>query len=90
MATKKTTEKPNKLAAAFNKSTANPEPAPEQKTESYKATSREGKKTAIVYIDQAGARELKLLSVDTGRSQQDLLVEAINDLLIKHGKKPLA
>jgi hypothetical protein len=88
-----TTKKPNKLAAAFNKST-NQEPitipATEQKKETSKTPSREGKKTAIVYIDPAGARELKLLSLDTSRSQQDLLVEAINDLLIKHGKKPLA
>ena len=86
-------KKTNKLAAAFNKSTnqepiITPDKAPNK--ELAKAPSREGKKTAIVYIDPAGARELKLLSLDTSRSQQDLLVEAINDLLIKHGKKPLA
>lgn len=84
-------KKPNRLAAAFNKTTAT-EPQAEEviKTEGTKTGSREGKKTTIAYIDPAGARELKMLSVDTGRSQQDLLVEAINDLLIKHGKKALA
>ena len=82
-----TTKKPNKLADAFNKSTA-PPPAPEPKIG--KSTSRSGKKTVITYIDPAGARELKILAADTERSQQDLLTEAINDLLVKHGKKPLA
>lgn len=86
-----TTKRPNKLAEAFNKSTSSKQEAtPEVKAESIKPTSREGKKTTIAYIDPAGARELKLLAVDTGRSQQDLLVEAINDLLVKHGKRPLA
>ena len=86
-------KKPNKLAAAFHQSTAQepittPAQVPNQAPA--KTPSRAGKKTAIVYIDPAGARELKLLALDTSRSQQDLLVEAINDLLIKHGKKPLA
>lgn len=85
-----TTKKTNKLAEAFNKSTSQQETPPEPKSGSSKATSREGKKTVITYIDPAGARELKILALDTGRSQQDLLTEAINDLLIKHGKKPLA
>jgi hypothetical protein len=86
-----TTKRPNKLAEAFNKSTtAKYETPSEPKTESNKSTSREGKKTVIAYIDPAGAREMKMLGLDTGRSQQDLLVEAINDLLVKHGKKPLA
>jgi hypothetical protein len=85
------TKKPNKLAEAFSKTvTTETRPAPQQKPEGSQPTSREGKKTTIAYIDPAGARELKLLAVDTGRSQQDLLVEAINDLLTKHGKKPLA
>jgi hypothetical protein len=86
-----TTQKPNKLAEAFSKTTATEtQTVPQPKAEGYKPTSREGKKTTIAYIDPAGARELKMLALDTGRSQQDLLVEAINDLLIKHGKKPLA
>lgn len=87
-----TTKRPNKLAEAFNKSTSPKQEAiPEGKAESIKSTtSRGGKKTTIAYIDPAGARELKLLAIDAGRSQQDLLVEAINDLLVKHGKRPLA
>ncbi len=87
------TKKPKKLAAAFNQSTIQASstiPAQASHPAPAKTPSRAGKKTAIVYIDPAGARELKLLALDTSRSQQDLLVEAINDLLIKHGKKPLA
>lgn len=84
------TKKLNKLAEAFNKTTTtDTQPVAQPKMESSKS-SREGKKTTIAYIDPAGSRELKMLAVDTGRSQQDLLVEAINDLLIKYGRKPLA
>lgn len=54
------------------------------------APSRVGKRPATAYIDPAGMRELKMLSIETGRSQQDLLVEAINVFLIDQGKKGLA
>jgi hypothetical protein len=83
-------KKPNKLAEAFSRTTASEAQLAPQAKESAKPTSRVGRKTTIAYIDPAGARELKILAVDTGRSQQDLLVEAINDLLVKHGRKPLA
>jgi hypothetical protein len=84
------TKKPNKLAEAFNRTTTSETLSALQTKESSKSTSRVGRKTAIAYIDPAGARELKILSADTNRSQQDLFVEAINDLLVKHGRKPLA
>jgi hypothetical protein len=84
------TKRPNKLAEAFNRTAVSEAQLVPQAKESAKPTSRDGKKTTIAYIDPAGARELKILAVDTGRSQQDLLVEAINDLLVKHGRKPLA
>jgi len=82
------TQKSNRLAAAFSKSVQ--EPATQSTTKVSKSISRVGKKTVIAYIDPAGAREFKLLAIDADRSQQDMLTEAINDFLVKHGKKPLA
>lgn len=74
----------NPLAAALNLVRANSMPKEEG------ATGRAGKSTTIAYVDEAGKRELKTLALDSGRTVQSLLVEAINDLLVKHGKKPLA
>jgi len=34
-------------------------------------------------------KELKMLSLDTGDSLQTLVVTALNDLMVKHGKKPV-
>ena len=35
-------------------------------------------------------RELKHLAVDEGKPTHDLLIEAVNDLLRKYGKRPIA
>ena len=34
-------------------------------------------------------KELKILSLDTGESLQTLVVAALNDLMVKNGKKPV-
>ena len=34
-------------------------------------------------------RELKMLSLEAGESLQTLVVSALNDLMVKHGKKPV-
>jgi hypothetical protein len=34
-------------------------------------------------------KEVKLLSIETGESLQTLVVEALNDLMGKNGKKPV-
>ena len=52
--------------------------------------SRHKKKSVNAFIDPAAAKELKLLAVEIGRTQQQLFIEAINDVLIKYGKKPIA
>lgn len=63
------------------------EPAPQTKGT---APSRQGKRGIVAYVDPLAIRELKILSADKERSMQDLFIEAINDLLVKHGKKPIA
>ena len=35
-------------------------------------------------------RELKHLAVDEGKPTHDLIIEAVNDLLRKYGKRPIA
>jgi len=52
--------------------------------------SRRGKKAVVCYVDPAVSRELKVLGAEGQRSVQALLVEAVNDLLEKYGKLPLA
>ncbi len=90
--------KPNPLAAALKKSIGGDsqpslEGTSQEKTIASSKTvqaSRQNKKPINAYIEPAGVRELKILAADTGRTQQELIIEAINDLLIKHGRKPLA
>lgn len=90
------------LADALNKVASTPKPTtkpraesaekPKAKAEKTSKTpaSREGKKPLIAYVDPAAVRELKILSAKLDSTQQDLLVEALNDLFVKHGMKPIA
>ena len=90
--------KPNPLAAALKKSIGGDQNQTGEEAANEKGTtpnktvqaSRQNKKPINAYIEPAGVRELKVLAADTGRTQQELIIEAINDLLIKHGRKPLA
>ncbi len=90
--------KQNILADALKKSIGgDPEPSREGTTEKKATTSsksvqasRQNKKPVNAYIEPAGVRELKILAADTGRTQQELIIEAINDVLIKYGRKPVA
>ena len=54
------------------------------------APSRVGKKAITGHFEPLVARQLKLLAVESDRSIQSFLEEAINDLFRKHGKSPLA
>lgn len=88
----------NPLAAALNQAAGKEQtlkqeiqkPPQTQQGEKNQQASRQGKKTVIAYLDPAGVRELKILAARTEKTQQDLLIEAVNDLLIKHGMKALA
>ncbi len=52
--------------------------------------SRQKKKSINAFIDPAAATQLKILSAEIGKTQQEVFIEAINDVFIKYGKKPLA
>ena len=44
----------------------------------------------LVRVTPALRRELRLLSFERGTSMQDMMITAINELLTKHGRRPIA
>jgi hypothetical protein len=52
--------------------------------------SRKGKKPLLTQHDPAVIRQLKMLAVRLGTTQQKLVAEALNMLFIKHGEQPIA
>ena len=62
----------------------------DERADAGRSPSRRGRKAVTIYLDTAAHRQLRLLAVEQGRSGQDLVVEAINDLFGKHGKARIA
>jgi len=58
--------------------------APAAPAKTYFAASRAGKRRVTLIVDPSDHRRLKHLSADTDRSIEDLLREALADLLHKH------
>lgn len=54
---------------------------------SYLQPGRADKVSIIAWIDSAKRKALKQLALDSDRTQQDLLDEALDDLLAKHARK---
>ncbi len=52
--------------------------------------SRQGKKSVTAYVDRAAHKQLRSLGLDLDKSNQDMLVEAINDYFERHGLDRLA
>ena len=52
--------------------------------------SRRGRKAVTIYLETEVHRQLRMLGLETNRSGQDLLVEAVNELFQKHGKARIA
>lgn len=61
------------------------EPVAALPAERPKAATRVGMKRATAILTPADHRRLKLLSLNTGVNLEDLLAEAVADLLTKHG-----
>lgn len=56
------------------------------------AERRQGSKRGrlvAAFLDEPAFKQLGILSVETGRTKQDLLIEAVNDLFLKYGKMPI-
>jgi len=84
-----TTKKSN-LAEAFNKSTEKSTTEVESRPKVNEQTSRQNKKSLNAFVQPEVAKQMKLLSVELEKTQQDLFLEAINELFIKYGKQPIA
>ena len=46
-------------------------------------------KTMMCRVNRAGWQEMSRLAIDTGANLEDLLIEACNELLRKHGRPPV-
>ena len=71
--------------------------APEAETEvveiqpkQKRASTREGKKTATVFIDKPVHDQMRMLTIETNKSIQDLQIEAWNLLFQSYNKPPIA
>ncbi|RAH95661.1 hypothetical protein DLJ53_34175 [Acuticoccus sediminis] len=64
--------------------------APETSAISYMAPSRRGKKAVTGYFDPAVRQQLAVLAAEEGRSQNDLLAEALNMLFERYRRSPIA
>ena len=67
---------------------AEPEPEPKRKTPV--AASREGKIVVQAHVNKDAHVQLKILSVETGKSIQELLVNGVNAVFTMHNKPPIA
>lgn len=56
----------------------------------YIPPSRQGKKQVSGYFDKDVHHQLKLLSLETGKSIQILLSESLNHLFLEYKKPPIA
>ena len=64
------------------------EPEPKRKTPI--AASREGKIAMQAHVNKDAHVQLKILSVETGKSIQELLIEGVNAVFTMHNKPPIA
>jgi len=62
-----------------------PEPKPETGS-----GGRAGKKAVVAYVEPAVVRQLKVLCAELEITQQDAVIEAMNDWFLKHGKPGIA
>lgn len=67
-----------------------PEPEPEPKRKSPVAASRAGKIAMQAHVNKEAHVQLKILSVETGKSIQALLVDGVNAVFTMHNKPPIA
>ena len=54
------------------------------------APSRIGLRVVTFYVKPEAHKQLRMLSVETGVSAQDLMTEALNDLFRKHARSLIA
>ena len=48
--------------------------------------SREGKKPVTAYLEKDAHKQLRVLGIDLEKSNQDMIIEALNDYFERHGR----
>ncbi|MBR8840464.1 MAG: hypothetical protein DSM106950_42385 [Stigonema ocellatum SAG 48.90 = DSM 106950] len=93
---KKVSQRASKLQQAANaQKVSKPAPVPDTEqlassSRSVRPPSRQGKKALGAFVTQETSKQLKQIALDENTSVQNLVVEALNDLFIKYGKRPIA
>jgi hypothetical protein len=86
------------LGSRLNKKASEPEviaPSEAATADEWVATGRrktqpDGRKGILVRARPDAWKALKLVALDQDKTLQDVMIEAINDVLQKHGKPPIA
>lgn len=55
-----------------------------------RATSREGKRGKLVYLTEAAEKQLSYMGLEQDKTQQALMVEAVNLLFAHYGRDQIA
>lgn len=81
-----------KPAAAVTAAALAKEPTPSAAAEprTVRPPSRQGKRIVSTYVDQDAWMQLRMLNLRTGRSTQELMVDAIDLLFQQHGLNRIA
>ena len=82
--------KPAEVAAEPRTNTAEPPREPEAAGSSAPTRQADGRKGILVRARPEAWKALKMVALDGERTLQDVMTEAINDVLTKHGKPPVA
>ena len=65
-------------------------PPPGSEGKPYVPPSRKNRKSFTTWQDETALKALRAIAHETGKSQQVLVAEALNMLLIKYGKRAVA
>ena len=84
--TPETQPEPTSQGMPHGSHTADSPPAP--KTRTY--PSREGKSSVQFFLNKDAHRQLKIVSAETDKSHQDILIEALNAWFLMNDKPPIA
>lgn len=52
--------------------------------------SREGKKPVTAYLEKDVHKQLRVLGIDLEKSNQEMIIEALNDYFERHGRNRTA
>ena len=52
--------------------------------------SREGKKPVTAYLEKDVHKQLRVLGIDLEKSNQEMIIEALNDYFARHGRNRTA